>query len=129
MSNKSINRTQLKKKIGIDLHNIDTKSGLITYSMAEKVWELTNAPLEPYHIGHKLGTSVVIPDICAYYKKYQEEIKKGVRCHDESEQYEQWENLSLENIEFLDGVIDITDSKTINEAIELLEYTWVCFGD
>ncbi|CAG0949179.1 MAG: hypothetical protein OIN86_13155 [Candidatus Methanoperedens sp.] len=38
---------------------------------------------------------------------------------------ENWGNLSRENLEFLDSIIDITYTKTVDEAFELLKDTWI----
>ena len=34
-------------------------------------------------------------------------------------------NISVEHMEFLESVIDVTDSKTMDEAIEILMDTWM----
>ncbi|CAG0949131.1 MAG: hypothetical protein OIN86_13140 [Candidatus Methanoperedens sp.] len=54
--------------------------------------------------------------IIDHYQKYMKEISEGVQCPSD-----QCEHLTIENLKFLNNVINRTDSKTLSDAIELLE--------
>lgn len=60
----NINREEMRAKYNIDLHDTETKMGLVTYNISKKIWEITVE-----------GKTVPISDIEDFYTNFYPILK------------------------------------------------------